>query len=161
MTTITTATGRTTEHTDTTTPSSRRDAERRNEATMRRIYAEVFGQGRTDLLTSLVAPDVKNRTAPEGHQVGVEPIRELVAMLRSAFPDGHTEIEETLASGDDVVMRCWFEGTHLGPFLGHAATGRRFRFRQMHWMRFDSAGRVVEHWGVRDDVAHLQQLGLI
>ncbi|MEV5298131.1 hypothetical protein AB0K50_09505 [Amycolatopsis methanolica] len=28
-------------------------------------------------------------------------------------------------------------------------------------MRFGSDGRVTEHWGVRDDVTHLQQLGII
>ena len=58
-------------------------------------------------------------------------------------------------------MRNWFEGTHLGPYLGHPATGRRFRFRQIHWMRFGPDGRVIEHWGVRDDVTRLRQLGLI
>jgi predicted ester cyclase len=41
------------------------------------------------------------------------------------------------------------------------STGRRFRFRQIHLMRFGPDGRLVEHWGVRDDVTHLQQLGLI
>jgi predicted ester cyclase len=160
MTNLTAATSRSTAIPDE-TAADRQDAERRNEATMRRIYSEVFGRGRTDLLDSLVAPNVANHTAPEGHRVGPEPIRGLVAMLREAFPDGHTEIESILAHGDDVVMRCWFEGTHLGPFLGHEATGRRFRFRQMHWMRFDAEGRVIEHWGVRDDVTHLQQLGII
>jgi predicted ester cyclase len=128
---------------------------------MRRIYAEIFGQGDLTLVDELMAPDVRNHTAPAGHQIGTEPVRGLVTMLRIAFPDCSTDVEETVAHDDVVVMRNWFEGTHLGPFLGHAPTGRRFRFRQIHWMRFGADGRVVEHWGVRDDVAHLQQLGLI
>src|SRR5690349_20259335 len=137
------------------------DVERRDQATMRRIYAEIFDQGRLELVDELIAPDVVNHTAPEGFQHGTEPIRGLVTMLRTAFPDCATAVEETLPAGDTVVMRNWFEGTHRGPFLGHPPTGRRFRFRQIHWMRFGPDGRVIEHWGVRDDVTHLQQLGLI
>ncbi|MGE3289609.1 MAG: ester cyclase [Pseudonocardia sp.] len=135
--------------------------ERRNEATMRRIYAELFDEGLLDRVDELMAPDVRNHTAPPGHRDGTGPVRELVAMLRTAFPDCRTVVEEVLARGDTVVMRNLFEGTHLGVFLGHPPTGRRFRFRQVHWMRFGPDGRVVEHWGVRDDVTHLRQLGLM
>lgn len=137
------------------------ETERRNETTMRRVYAELFDEGLLDRVDELMAPDVRNHTAPPGHQDGVAPVRELVTMLRGAFPDCRTVIEDVLAHGDTVVMRTWFDGTHSGAFLGHPPTGRRFRFRQIHWMRFDADGRVVEHWGVRDDVTHLRQLGLL
>lgn len=136
------------------------DAER-NKATMRRIYAAAFDEGKLEVLDEVFAPDVVNHTAPPAHRTGIAPIRALVEMLRTAFPDARTEVEDLVADGDVVVMRNWYAGTHLGPFLGHAPTGREFRFRQIHWMRFDADGKVVEHWGVRDDVAHLQQLGII
>lgn len=102
-----------------------------------------------------------NHTAPEALRSGTGAIVGLVTMLRTAFPDCRTEIEEMTGTGDVVVMRNWFCGTHLGPFPGNEPTGRAFRFRQMHWMRFDADGRVTDHWGIRDDVSHLQQLGLI
>lgn len=162
MTTTTAAAGRTQELPA--ASGSRRamtDVERRNDATMRRIYAEVFGEGRLELIDELMAPDVVNHTAPTGFQHGTEPVHSLVTMLRTAFPDCRTVVEETVARDDTVVMRNLFEGTHLGPFLGHDPTGRSFSFRQIHWMRFAADGRVSEHWGIRDDVAHLQQLGLI
>ncbi|MCF2525723.1 ester cyclase [Yinghuangia soli] len=142
------------------TTSTTAQAER-NKAAMRRVYAEAFDQGRTEVLDELFAPDAVNHTAPPGHRDGIAPLHALVAMLRTAFPDGRTEIEDMAADGDTVVMRNWYAGTHLGPFLGHAPTGRAFRFRQIHWMRFGADGRIAEHWGVRDDVAHLQQLGII
>jgi predicted ester cyclase len=110
--------------------------ERRNEVTMRRIYTEIFDQGRLELIEELMAPDAVNHTAPEGFQHGTDPVRGLVTMLRTAFPDCATVIEETLPAGDTVVMRNWFQGTHQGMFLGHEPTGRRFRFRQIHWVRF-------------------------
>ncbi|MGW4898534.1 ester cyclase [Kitasatospora sp. NPDC004240] len=137
------------------------EAGERNIRTMRRIYREAFDQGRLDVLEEAFDPAMVNHTAPPAHRVGIEPIRGLIHMLRTAFPDGRTEIESMTSSGDVVVMRNWYAGTHLGPFLGHEPTGRKFRFLQIHWMRFDERGRVVEHWGVRDDVAHLQQLGIL
>jgi len=137
------------------------EAEKRNEAAMRRIYGEVFDQGRLELVDELMSEHVINHTAPDGFQHGTDPVRGLVTMLRTAFPDCRTVIEETIALGDTVIMRNRFEGTHLGAFLGHGPTGRTFSFRQIHWMRFGSDGRVTEHWGVRDDVSHLRQLGVL
>jgi predicted ester cyclase len=108
---------------------------------------------------------VRSRSRPASRWVSRATARTASAwglgtLARTAFPDCRTVVEETLACGDTVVMRNWFEGTHLGPFLGHPPTGRRFRFRQVHWMRFAPDGAVVEHWGVRDDVTQLRQLGL-
>ncbi|WP_435869779.1 ester cyclase [Amycolatopsis methanolica] len=97
----------------------------RNTATMRRIYEEVFDQGRVEVLEELFAPDLVNHTPPEPHRHGIEPVRGLVAMLRAAFPDCRTVIEDMVADCDVVVMRNWFEGTHLGPFLGHEAETER------------------------------------
>ncbi|WP_367323361.1 ester cyclase [Streptomyces sp. HUAS ZL42] len=146
-----------------TTTGSAKAAEtaERNIHTMRRIYEEAFGEGKLDILDECFAPDIVNHTAPEPYRVGIEPVRGLIEMLRTAFPDARTEIEHMVADGDAVVMRNWYAGTHQGPFMGHEPTGRPFRFRQMHWMRFDDEGRVAEHWGVRDDMAHLRQLGVI
>ncbi|MFI7191122.1 ester cyclase [Nocardia nova] len=135
--------------------------EQRNIAAMRRIYGEIFDEGRLELIDELFDPNMVNHTAPEAHRHGTAPVKALVSMLRSAFPDGRTEFEDFTAAGDVVVGRNWYSGTHVGEFMGNAPTGRTFRFRQMHWMRFDQHGRVVEHWGVRDDVTHLQQLGLL
>ncbi|GAA1501468.1 hypothetical protein GCM10009827_011040 [Dactylosporangium maewongense] len=137
------------------------DAVERNKHTMRRIYELIMDQGRTDLIAEHFAPGLVNHTAPEPLRTGTEAVAGLVSMLRTAFPDARTEIEDMTGAGDVVVMRNWYAGTHLGPFLGNAPTRRPFRFRQMHWMRFGADGRVTDHWGVRDDVSHLQQLGLI
>jgi predicted ester cyclase len=124
---------------------------------MRRIYEEAFNQDRRATLDELVAPDFVSHTAPPGTPPGPGPLRVLLDMLRAAFPDCHTHIEALVADDDLVVMRNRFTGTHLGEFLGCAATGRTFDQRQFHMMRFRD-GQAVEHWGVRED---LQQLGLV
>lgn len=130
-----------------------------NKAVMRRIYEEIFNEGKLELADELAAPDMVNHTAP-GAPRGPEPVKKLVAMLRGAFPDHRIDIEEMIAEGDKVVMLNTYSGTHEGEFMGIAPSGKRFVQRQVHVMRF-ADGKAVEHWGLRDDLGQLQQLGVV
>ena len=47
-------------------------------------------------------------------------------------------------------------GGNVRPF---PPSGKTFRARQIHTLRFDDQQRVIEHLAVRDDVSMLQQLG--
>ena len=127
---------------------------------MRRFSTDVFIGRRFELLPELVSPEMVNHTAPPGHEHGFQPLAALVEALHGAFPDASYEVDDVVTDGDVAVMRAWYRGTHLGDFFGHAATGRSFRFLQMHWMRFGGDGRIIEHWGLRDDATHLRQLGI-
>jgi predicted ester cyclase len=91
---------------------------------------------------------------------GPEGTRGLVTMLRTAFPDLHFEIEDLIAEGDTVAGRLSMSGTHEGPLMGMPPTGRSMRQDHMHFVRFRD-GKAIEHWGVRDDLAMMQQLGVI
>jgi predicted ester cyclase len=65
-------------------------------------------------------------------------------MLRTAFPDLRFTIEEVVAEGDTVAARVTLSGTHLGPFLSMAPTGRSDRQVSMHFVSFrDDKG--IEH----------------
>ena len=130
-----------------------------NKAIMRRIYEEIFNEGKLELADELVAPEMVNHTAP-GAPCGTEPVKRLVAMLRGAFPDHHIAIDDMIAEGDKVVMLNTYSGTHQGEFMGIAPTSKRFVQRQVHVMRF-AKGKAIEHWGLRDDLGQLQQLGVI
>ncbi len=81
-------------------------------------------------------------------------------MLRAAFPDQRWEITELLADGDRVAMYCTWTGTHDGPFMGMAPTGRRASVPHMYLFRL-ADGQVTEYAAVRDDLAMMGQLGLI
>lgn len=45
-------------------------------------------------------------------------------MMRSGFPDMHWTIDEQVTSGEKVVTRFTWTGTHRGDFLGIRATGK-------------------------------------
>ncbi len=130
-----------------------------NEAIVRRTWEELFNKGNLAAADELIAANFMNHAAP-GAPPGPASFKQLVTFYRSAFPDAQFTIEDLLADGDKVVMRNTFSGTHRGPFMGIAPTGRRVSQEQIHIVRVAS-GQVVEHWAVRDDLSLLQQLGAI
>jgi predicted ester cyclase len=132
----------------------------KNKALFRRTYEELLNGGDLSVADRLVAPDFVNHEAPPGRDRGPESMRGLALMLRTAFPDLHFEIEELVAEGDVVAGRLIMSGTHEGPLMGTLPTGRSVRQDHMHFVRFEG-GKAVEHWGVRDDLGMMRQLGVI
>lgn len=66
-------------------------------------YVElVLNRGRHDLLPELVAADK------------VAGFRKALELRRALFPDIHYRVEETVAQGDRVVVRCTVSGHHVG-----------------------------------------------
>ena len=64
-----------------------------------------------------------------------------------------------MASGDKVWGRMTGRGTHKNQFGPLAATGKRFEITVIDIMRFHD-GKLVEHWGVPDRLALMEQLGM-
>jgi len=136
-------------------------SEEENKALYRRTFEEVFNQGNLAIVDDLVAPDFLNHEVPPGmNNRGPDSTRQIVRMLRTAFPDLHFTIEDLVAEGDTVAGRVTMSGTHLGPFQGIPPTGRSFEQAHMHFVRFRD-GKAIEHRAVRDDLGMMRQLGLI
>jgi steroid delta-isomerase-like uncharacterized protein len=132
-----------------------------NAAQFRRTYEELFNQGNLAIADAVIAPDCINHAVPPGmNNRGPESLRQVVMMLRTAFPDLHYTIEELVAEGDTVAGRLTMSGTHQGPFMGIAPTGRAVQQAHMHFVRFVD-GKAVEQRAVRDDLRLMQQLGVI
>jgi predicted ester cyclase len=120
----------------------------RNKATVRRLIAEVLNGGRLDVIDELYAPELAAGA------------RRWIAPFRASFPDVHMEVVELIAEGDKVVGRFRCSATHLGEWLGHAPTGRRFeRVDEVSIFRFRD-GRIVHAWSLEDSLSRLRQLGL-
>ncbi len=123
-------------------------------------FERLFNTGELALADELVSEDFLNHDAPPGVPPGPAGLRQMVTMLRTAFPDIHYNTEEVIAEGDKVVARTILRGTHTGPFFGIPPTGRQVVQEQIHILRFVD-GKAVEHRAVRDDLGMLQQLGVI
>ncbi len=131
-----------------------------NKALFRRAYEELWNRGNLSVADELIAPDFINHAASPGSNRGSESMRGSVIWARNAFPDLHFEIEELVAEGDIVAGRLTMSGTHQGSLMGEPPTGRSLRTNHMHFVRFRD-GKVVEHWGARDALGMMRQLGMV
>lgn len=74
----------------------------------------------------------------------------------AAIPDLKVTVHDIVVSGDKVVARMTYEGTHTVPFFaGIAPTGRRFSFGTIDIWRLQG-GQFAEHWD-QVDFAGLQR----
>ncbi|HEY3630227.1 MAG TPA: ester cyclase [Jatrophihabitantaceae bacterium] len=105
-------------------------------------------------------PDVLISTPLPVDAAGTAALKQVWAMLLTAYPDLRVHVEDVLTDGDKVVVRNTVTGTHQGTYLGLAPTGRAVSYGEIFILRF-ADGRVVQTWGVVDVAAQLKQLGRI
>ena len=130
-----------------------------NKAVVLRFVEEVVNRGDARLLADLVAAR-HVRHAPDGDLYGPEGVRIDVAEWRSGFPDLRLEVEDQVAEGDRVASRFVLRGTHRGPFLGVAPTGRPVAVAGVSIDRL-AGGRLAESWISLDALGLLRQIGAL
>lgn len=130
----------------------------RNIAATRRLIDEGFTQGRLDVCDEVVAPDAVEHQ--RGLQPGSDGTKATIRALHAAFSEFQLSIVDLIANDEMVWIRNRATGVHTGTFMGRPATGRRFEATVLDVMRFED-GRIVEHWGVPDQLGIFMQLGLI
>ena len=131
-----------------------------NETVVRRAFDEV-AMGNMTTVDEIIAPEfVRHDLAggPETH--GPDGVKRLIAGLRTGFPDLRTTIEDIFSDGDRVVVRFTARGTHSGPFMGIAPTGREATWSGVNIYRV-SGGRIRETWQLADGLGLLRQLGAV
>ena len=132
-----------------------------NKAIVRRINDEVWNKGDLDVIDELIADEavVTVIGAPEEVR-GPQGFRGFVVMYRTAFPDLRITIDEMIGEGDVVVTRWTATGTHEGELMGIAPTGKQATTPGVNITRV-SGGKLVEGWGLFDQLGLLQQLGAV
>lgn len=129
-----------------------------NEALYRRLIEEGFNQGNLAVVDEIVAPDaIENQ---RGSEAGAAGVKKTILYLRSAFPDFSITIDEVVVDGDKVWARQHGGGTNLGSFAGRPSTGVAMKTDVFDVCRFEN-GKMVEHWGVADQLGAMQRLGHI
>ena len=126
---------------------------------VRRFYEEVLNSGNSGLLNDLAVEDYAEHDMLPGQGMGLAGLGDRVTMLKTAL-DPRFTIEDIIAEGDKVVVRWTNSGSHVGNFLGIPPTGKNFTIAGIDIYRMKD-DRMAEHWHVIDQLALLQQLGLI
>lgn len=129
-------------------------------AKARRIWEEIFPKGDVDDLAEVLAEDGVDHGARPDEPQGLVGAQQTMLWLRSVFSDQRWEIRQVICEGEVVVVYCTFHGRHTGDLMGIPPTNREVAQDYVHILRFED-GKAVEHWGVRDDMALMQQLGVV
>lgn len=135
-------------------------SESQNIAVIARFIEEVINQGRLNVADEIVEENFIELDPLPGQRQGREGLKDVIAMLLSAFPDMHWEVDETIASGEKVVTRFTWTGTHRGNFMGIPTTDRPVKVKGVVIDRLAS-GKMSDSRILMDNVAMLQQLGVM
>jgi predicted ester cyclase len=118
-----------------------------NKRLVRRLVEEAVNPGNLDVLDEVA----------EGEFAVAA--RRWIGPFRDSFPDFRMEIADLVADGEKVAAHFRCSGTHLGEWMGHPPTARRFQdFDEIYIFRV-SSGKLTGAFGVEDNVARMRQLG--
>ena len=70
------------------------------------------------------------------------------------------ELEDIICDGDTVAIRATAHGVNAVSPQGIEATGKPYAMKTAHFFRVRD-GRLCEHWGVRDELDVLYQVGAL
>jgi steroid delta-isomerase-like uncharacterized protein len=132
-----------------------------NERKYREVFERVWNRGDLDYVDVAYHPEYVFHSPAEPEPIrGHEEWKAFINRIRTAFPDVHVEIEETIAAGDGVAGRLRMRMTHTGPYLGLPPTGTVIDATQIVWGRFED-GQMREAWQEIDALGVLRQLGVV
>jgi predicted ester cyclase len=129
-------------------------------ATARRTWEEIFPACDVEALAEVIAADSIEHGARPDEPQGFEGAKRMMLWLASVFSDQRWEIHQVVGEGDTVVVFCTYHGRQTGNLMGMPATDREVAYDYVHIVRYRD-GKAAEHWGVRDEMTLMRQLGVL
>ncbi|OSQ36790.1 ester cyclase [Thalassospira mesophila] len=93
-----------------------------------------------------------------GQQPGRDGIKPVFRMFRTAFPDLALTIENIVAEADRAAVRLRMTGTHDGPLMGIAPTGKAIDI-VIHEFHEFTGDRLSRTWHLEDLLGMFAQIG--
>lgn len=129
-----------------------------NKAILHRVIEEAFNKGDLSVAKDGIAASYILR-GPLGEFKGVDGFKQMVTMMRAAFPDLRVTIDDVVAEGNKVAARLTGGGTFKNEMMGIPPTGKNVTFTEAVFIRFEE-GKEVEVLGYADRLVIYQQLGV-
>lgn len=133
-----------------------------NKALVARFVDELWNRGNLSAIDEMCAHyyELHDPALPSWEVLGPTGLKQMAAIMRTAFPDFRVDIEDQFGEADRVVTRVRQTGTHKGDFAGLAPTGKRICISAISVERIER-GKIAESWGTSDQLGLRQQLGLL
>ncbi len=120
---------------------------------------EAFNQNKVDECILFYAPnhEVKSKQSEKGR----EGIQKFLEGLHETWADIQITVEHCVAEENWVMGRSVATATHSKTVLGVPPTGKKIvaTFWDLHL--FDEDGLIIETWNLMDNLAIMQQIGLL
>ncbi len=125
-----------------------------SEQVVRDYWRRVWCEGSADAALELYAEGA----LMNGEPLDREEFAASVVAWHGKFPGFTATVEDAIVSGDRVVTRVTYRGTHAATWAGLAATGRSFASPGLDVFTVRD-GRITEHWHATDHYELIVQLG--
>ncbi len=124
-------------------------------------FERMFNRGETDYVDRALAAEAVDHQEPLGADF-VAHLKEVITIMRTAFPDLRFEVHEMIREGDLVASRSTMTGTHrarfaIGPFAAIEPSGAAVSVAHMHFFRY-RGDRLIDLWHVWDTGSLMRQL---
>ena|ERR1035437_1715329 len=129
-----------------------------NIAAFRKLIEVGFTNGDLTVADELFSPDALEHQ--RGSKPGIDGAKATITSLHESFSDFELTIVKLVADGDTVWALNRARGVNTGSVMGFPPTGKSFEIDVFDVARFED-GKIVEHWGVPDQLGLLIQLGLM
>ena len=121
---------------------------------------EAFNANKLDECLLYYAPEhqIRSKSSEAGRDNG---IKLFLTQIREDWDDIQITVEQIVAEDNWVMARSRATATHSVSVLGVSPTHKRIEaiFWDLH--RFDDEGLIIETWNLMDNLAIVQQLGLL
>jgi predicted SnoaL-like aldol condensation-catalyzing enzyme len=133
-----------------------------NVATVREFAQRVFNEHDLAFAEKIIADDFIDHSPMPGGSGDKAGTIAMFEMMIQQMPDGKTEVLDTIASGNKVMIRSRMSGTDTNGFMpGMPPTGKKFSMESIDVLTFNDEGLNTEHYGIADVGGAMMQLGLV
>jgi predicted ester cyclase len=120
-----------------------------------------WNTGDARFLDQAVSPDFRDNTLPTGRPQGPAGPIAASAAFRTAIPDLTCQLADLYVTGDTFTARLVFQGHFTGTDRGITGSGQPINFNAIDIQHVGAASRIAEDWHLEDNLAFLQQAGLV
>ena len=129
-----------------------------NKAVARRVFDEIFNQGKFEVADQIYAKDFVNHGRTR--DIGLTEDQAAARGWKQAFPDLKMTVVQEIAEGNLVTVLWTGTGTNTAEGNGLPATGKSGQLRGITIWRIVN-GKITEEWSEFDQLSILKQLGLV
>ncbi|MFM6947708.1 MAG: ester cyclase [Aquirufa sp.] len=122
------------------------------------VWDVALNEGRTNILDTAYAENAVLHTVPEVK--GKANAKAYYENFVVGFSERQFTVKESFADGDKLVKYWQFKGKHTGPFFGIPATGKEVDVIGCTIVKMKD-GKILEEQDFMDNLAFMQQLGII